>query len=76
MSKERITGYKIMLATNSSFTKNKKTVTVKGYKNTSKKVTKLKGNKKYYIKIRTYKTIGNEKFYSDWSDVKTVKTKK
>ena len=64
------------MATNKKFTKNKKTVTVKGYSKTSKKVTKLKGGKKYYVKIRTYKTVGGKKFYSSWSKVKTVKTKK
>ena len=76
MSTSRITGYQIQLATNKKFTKNKKTVTVKGYSKTSKKVTKLKGGKKYYVKIRTYKTVGGKKFYSSWSKVKTVKTKK
>ena len=38
MSKSRITGYQIQLATNKKFTKGKKTVTVKGYKKVSKKV--------------------------------------
>ena len=76
MSSSRITGYQILLATNSKFTKNKKTVTVKGYKNVSKKVKKLKGGKKYYVKVRTYKTVGGTKYYSTWSKVKTVTTKK
>lgn len=76
MSSSRITGYQIQLATNSKFTKNKKTVTVKGYSKTSKKVTGLKGGKKYWVKIRTYKTVNGTKYYSPWSKVKTVKTKK
>ncbi|MBQ9060980.1 MAG: hypothetical protein IJ128_07540, partial [Firmicutes bacterium] len=76
MSKSRITGYQIMLATNSKFTKNKKTVKVKGYSKTSKKVKRLKGGKKYYIKIRTYMTVGGKTYYSAWSKVKKVKTKK
>ena len=37
MSKSRITGYQIQLATNKKFTRNKKTVNVKGYKTVSKK---------------------------------------
>ena len=74
MSKSRITGYQILLATDSKFTKNKRTVNVKGYKTVSKKVTKLKGKKKYYIKIRTYKTVSGTKYYSGWSKVKTVNT--
>ena len=76
MATSRITGYQIQLATNSKFTKNKKTVTVKGYKKVSKKVTKLKGGKTYYVKIRTYKTIKGKKYYSKWSKVKAIKTKK
>ena len=76
MASSRITGYQIQLATNSKFTKNKKTVTVSGYSKTSKKVTKLKGKTKYYIRIRTYKTISGKKYYSPWSKAKTVTTKK
>lgn len=75
MSKARITGYQIQLATNKKFTKNKKLVTVKGYKKVSKKVTKLKGKKKYFVRVRTYKTIKGVKYYSPWSKVKTVKTR-
>lgn len=76
MSTSRITGYQILLATNSKFTKGKKTVNIKGYSKTSKTVKKLKGGKKYYVKIRTYKTVSGVKYYSGWSKVKTVKTKK
>ena len=76
MAKKRITGYQIQLATDSKFKKNKKTVTVKGYSKVSKKVSKLKGGKKYYVRIRTYMTVNGEKFYSPWSKAKTVITKK
>ena len=76
MAKSRISGYQIQLATNSKFTKNKKTVTVKGYKKTSRKITKLKGGKKYYVKIRTYKIVGGTKYYSPWSKTKSVRTKR
>ena len=75
MSTSRITGYEIQLATNSSFTKNKKTVTVKGYKSTSKKVKKLKGKKKYYVRVRTYKKVSGATYKSPWSKTKTIKTK-
>ena len=76
MSSSRITGYQIQVATDKQFTKNKKTVTVKGYSKTSKKIKKLKGGKKYYVRIRTYKIVNGTKYYSPWSGVKTVKTKK
>ena len=75
MAKSRITGYQIQLATDKKFTKNRKTVNVKGYKKVSKKVKKLKTRKKYYIRVRTYKTVSGIKYYSGWSKVKAIKTK-
>lgn len=75
MAKSRISGYQIQLATDKKFTKNRKTVNVKGYKKTSKKVKKLKGGKKYYVKIRTYKTVSGKNYYSGWSKVKTAKAR-
>ena len=76
MSKSHITGYQICLATNSKFTKGRKTVTVKGYTKKSKKVKGLKAKKKYYVKVRTYKRISGTNYYSPWSKVKTVKVPK
>ena len=74
------TGYEIQYATNSSFTKNKKTVTVKNNKTTSKTISNLKANKKYYVRIRTYKTVKingkSTKIYSSWSKAKSVTTAK
>lgn len=74
MSKSRITGYQIQLATNKKFIKGKKTVTVKGYQTVSKKVTKLKARKTYYVRVRTYQIVSGAKYYSPWSKAKTVKT--
>lgn len=76
MAKSRITGYQIQLATDKKFTKNVKTVNVKGYKKVSKKVKKLKGGKKYFVKVRTYMTVDGTKYYSSWSKVKSAKTRK
>ncbi|MBR1761842.1 MAG: hypothetical protein IJ731_00565 [Eubacterium sp.] len=70
------TGYEIQLATNSKFTQNKKSLVVSSAKTTSKTVSKLKGKKKYYVRIRTYKTVSGKKYYSSWSKVKTITTKK
>ena len=42
---------------------------------TSLKVKKLKTRKKYYVQIRTYKTVDGKKCYSTWSSAKKVKTK-
>lgn len=69
-------GYQIKYSTSKKFTKKtSKTVTVKKSGTTSKTVKKLKSKKKYYVKVRTYKTVNGKKVYSDWSKVKTVKTK-
>ena len=73
--KAQVTGYEVIVATNNKFTKGKKTATVKGYSKVSKKVTGLKAKTKYYVKVRTYKTVKGVKIYSDWSKVKTIKTK-
>ncbi|MBQ5441403.1 MAG: fibronectin type III domain-containing protein [Firmicutes bacterium] len=75
MSKTHITGYKIKVATNKSFTKNVKTVTVKGYSKVSRRIKNLKAKKKYYVKIRTYKVINSKYYYSKWSAYKTFTTK-
>ncbi len=75
MSKTHITGYKIKVATNKSFTKNVKTVTVKGYSKVSRRIKNLKAKKKYYVKIRTYKVINGKYYNSKWSAYKTFTTK-
>ncbi len=69
------TGYQIQYSTNKNF-KSAKTVTVSKNKTTSKSITKLKAKKKYYVRIRTYKTVGKTKYYSSWSKAKAVTTKK
>ena len=75
MSKARVTGYQVQLALNKKFTKGKKLVTIKGYKKTAQKVTKLKAKKKYFVRVRTYTRTGGKNYYSPWSKIKTVKTK-
>ncbi|WP_294955217.1 hypothetical protein [uncultured Eubacterium sp.] len=68
------------IATNSKFTKGVKSYTVSKNKTVSKKITKLKGKKKYYVRVRTYKTVKvngkSTKIYSSWSKAKAVTTKK
>ena len=71
----KTSGYQIKYSPDKSFKKNNKTITVSGAKNTSKTIKKLKKNKKYYVKVRTYKNVKGTKYYSSWSAVKTVKTK-
>ena len=70
-----VSGYEIQVATDKKFKKNKKTTTVKKQKTTKVTIKKLKAKKKYYVRIRTYKTVNGKKVYSAWSKVKTIKTK-
>ena len=70
--KTNIAGYQIQYSTNSKFKKENKSIKIKSAKTVSKKITKLKSNKKYYVRIRTYKG----KKYSKWSKVKSIKTPK
>ena len=53
--KSSITGYQIQYSTNSKFKKGNKSIKIKSAKTVSKKITKLKAAKKYYVRIRTYK---------------------
>ena len=69
-------GYQVKYSTSKKFTKKTtKSVTVKKQK--SKKVTlkKLKKGKKYYVKLRAYKTVNGKKIFGAYSKVKTVKVK-
>ena len=77
-SKQNIqtTGYQLQYAADKSFKKNLKAVTIKNNKVTSRKISKLVGKKKYYVKIRTYKKVAGKTYYSKWSTVKSVTTKK
>lgn len=71
-------GYQVRYSTSSDF-KSYKTKTVSGKDSTKTTVKNLKSNKKYYIKVRTYKTVKvngeSKKIYSGWSKWKSVKTK-
>ncbi len=68
------TGYELEYSTSSSFKSSKKVAITKN-STVSKDFTGLKENTKYYVRVRTYKTVGKSKVYSDWSKAKTVTTK-
>ena len=68
-----ISGYQIYYSTYSNL-KGAKYITAK---NTARSATlkKLTSKKKYYVRIRTYKTVNGQKYYSSWSSIKSVKVK-
>ena len=69
------TGYEIQYATNSKFTSAKK-VTITNNKTDKTTISKLSGNKKYYVRVRSYTTVKGTKYYGAWSASKSVTTKK
>lgn len=77
----QVTGYEISYSTGSKFPAKKMKILQAGKRSqTSKAALKLKAGKKYYVRLRAYKLVQingkQEKLYSDWSKVKTVKTKR
>lgn len=72
----KATGYELQYSTDKNFKKNVKTATVTKAATTSKTLTKLSAGKKYYVRIRTYKTVSKVKYFSAWSAVKNAAVKK
>lgn len=72
----RASGYVIEYSTSKSFTKKTtKTVTVKNGKAVKTTLKKLKSGKKYYVRVKAYKTVSKKTSYGSYSAVKTVKVK-
>ncbi|MBE6741433.1 MAG: fibronectin, partial [Ruminococcaceae bacterium] len=69
------TGYEIQYSTSNKFTKSTTKSATVNNKTTKKEFTKLSAKRKYYVRIRTYKTVKGKKYYSSWSSVKSVTTK-
>ncbi len=68
------TGYEIYMATskNGKYTRVKNVTSSKTIKYTK---SSLKKNKKYYFKVRAYKTVNGQKIKGAFSSVKTIKVK-
>ena len=73
--KSNVTGYEVQYSTSKKFTK-KTTVTRSVKKNSVSKLTvkNLDSGKKYYIRMRTYKTVKGKRFCSAWSKSRSVTT--
>ena len=70
-------GYEIQYSTSKSFSKSKtKSVTITKNSTKSKTFSKLLKKKKYYVRIRAYKTIDGVRQFGSWSKKMSVKTKK
>ena len=71
--KKNSTGYQVRYSRYASF-KDYKTVKVTSSKTLKKKITGLKDNQQYYVKVRAYKTFGNRTTYGAWSKSKAFAT--
>lgn len=72
---KQTTGYHLQYALNNKFTK-PENVYVKNSKTTSLKIKKLLPGKRYYVRVRTYKSVNGKKYYAGWSKIRTVTTKR
>lgn len=73
--KPEYTGYEIQIATDASFTKNVKTVTITDPTASQTTVKNLKSNTTYYIRIRAYHVFEEMKYYGKWTDSLSCKVK-
>ena len=69
-----IDGYEIEYSLKKNF-KGSKKVTISKAKTTRFTLEGLKSKKKYYVRIRTFKTEKGKKYYSEWSKALSKKTK-
>ena len=71
---KNVTGYRIQYDVKSNL-KSAKSAYVKTNSTYKKTISGLKAKKTYYVRVRSYKTVGGVKYYGSWSAVKSVKTK-
>lgn len=73
--KNQVSGYQIAYSVRKNFKSGR--VLKIGKKGAVKKTFKVKkAKKKYYVRVRTYKTVKGKKIYSSWSKAKVLKTKR
>ena len=71
----QVSGYQLQYSTSKTFASSKtKKKTFSKTSTTKKKLTSLKRNKRYYVRVRTYKKVNGVKYYSAWSNIATFKT--
>lgn len=70
----QVDGYQIQFSLKSNFS-SPKTKTITKNTTTSVTISSQLANRTYYVRIRTYKTVGKTKYYSAWSSTTKVRTK-
>ena len=70
----KATGYQLCYAANKRFT-GSKTLTINGAHSKTKSINGLVRGKKYYVKVRAWKKVGQNNYFSAWTAVKQVRVK-
>ena len=70
----KATGYQVSYGLKKNF-KGAKTAKITKKATVSKKISKLKAKKKYFVRVRSYVTSGGQTIYGAWSGTKSIKTK-
>lgn len=65
-------GYQVMWSTTKNFSSNYLTVNVNGRNSLSTTLKTAQSGKRYYVRVRAYKTVNGKKTYCSWSGVKSV----
>lgn len=68
-------GYQVMWSTTKNFSSNYLTVNVSGQNTLSTTLKTSQSGKRYYVRVRAYKTVNGKKTYCSWSGVKSVVVK-
>lgn len=75
LKRENVLGYEVQCDTSTKF-KNRRSVIIQKENANSTTISNLKKGKKYYVRIRTYKTVSGKTYYSSWSKLKSTIVKK
>ena len=73
LSKSDCDGYRVRYSLKKNMSGAKKANISTKYNVVSKKITKLKPKKTYYVQVRTIKNINGKNYYSDWSKIKKIR---
>ena len=69
------TGYQVQISPVKTFKKGVKTKYIKNKKTKTYTFKNLKSGRKYYVRMRTYKTIGGKKYYGNFTKTRFVTVK-
>ena len=71
----QVSGYQIEISMKKDFSEIEKSLEIKGASMVKKYISGLKKQRNYYVRIRTFKSAGQNGYYSSWSKIRYAKTK-